>query len=142
MKLWSNCFVELPRHHTRAHPTTSCFARQTAFGAGALADGQVLSTLYAYDGDGRRVLSTGPSGRTLFVYDALSRLAAEYSDTTPPVTGAHYLTADPLGSVRIVTDDAGRVVSRHDYLPFGEEIPATEGPSVLLQLERDFLTAG
>ena len=101
--------------------------RQTAFGAGALADGQVLSTLYAYDGDGRRVLSTGPSGRTLFVYDALGRLAAEYSDDTTPMGGAHYLTADALGSVRVVTDDAARVVSRHDYLPFGEEIPATEG---------------
>ena len=42
--------------------------------------------------------------------------------------GAHYLTTDALGSVRVVTDDAARVVSRHDYLPFGEEIPATSGP--------------
>ncbi len=106
--------------------------RQTAFGASALADGQVLSTLYAYDGDGRRVLSTGPSGRTLFVYDALGRLAAEYSDDTTPMGGAHYLTTDALGSVRVVTDDAARVVSRHDYLPFGEEIPATEGPRAAL----------
>jgi RHS repeat-associated protein len=30
---------------------------------------------------------------------------------------------DALGSVRLVTDEAGAVVSRHDYLPFGEEIP-------------------
>ncbi len=28
-----------------------------------------------------------------------------------------------LGSVRIVTDQNANVVSRHDYLPFGEEIP-------------------
>jgi RHS repeat-associated protein len=34
------------------------------------------------------------------------------------------LGEDALGSVRLVTDEAGAVVSRHDYLPFGEEIPA------------------
>ena len=33
-----------------------------------------------------------------------------------------YLSADHLGSVRVVTDGNGAVVSRHDYLPFGEEI--------------------
>jgi RHS repeat-associated protein len=106
--------------------------RQTAFAAGVSLDGEVLATAYAYDGEGRRVLAAGPSSRTVFVYDALSRLAAEYSDTTPPATGAHYLTADPLGSVRIATDDAGRVVSRHDYLPFGEEIPPTIGARAAL----------
>ncbi len=31
---------------------------------------------------------------------------------------------DPLGSVRLVTDGTGNPVSTHDYLPFGEEIPA------------------
>ncbi|MCZ2155125.1 MAG: RHS repeat-associated core domain-containing protein [Bryobacterales bacterium] len=31
------------------------------------------------------------------------------------------------GSVRLVTDGSGNVVSRHDYLPFGEEIPAGVG---------------
>jgi RHS repeat-associated protein len=97
--------------------------RQTAFGAGPATDGQLLGTSYAYDSEGRRVLSHGPRGRTLFVYDALGRLAAEYSDTAPPHSGTHYLTRDPLGSVRIVTDQSGRVVSRHDYLPFGEEVP-------------------
>ena len=35
--------------------------------------------------------------------------------------------ADPLGSTRLVTDQTGEVVSRHDYLPFGEEIPAQLG---------------
>ncbi len=37
-----------------------------------------------------------------------------------------YYHQDALGSVRLVTDENGDVVSRHDYLPFGEEIPATE----------------
>jgi RHS repeat-associated protein len=31
---------------------------------------------------------------------------------------------DSLGSVRLVTDGAGNPVSTHDYLPFGEAIPA------------------
>src|SRR5262249_21626314 len=36
-----------------------------------------------------------------------------------------YLTTDHLGSTRVVTDGNGGVKSRHDYLPFGEEIPGT-----------------
>src|SRR5690348_8930533 len=34
-----------------------------------------------------------------------------------------YLVADHLGSTRLVMDEAGTVIGRHDYLPFGEEIP-------------------
>jgi RHS repeat-associated protein len=37
--------------------------------------------------------------------------------------GIEFLHVDALGSVRLVTDEAGGVISRHDYLPFGEEIP-------------------
>jgi len=44
--------------------------------------------------------------------------------------GAHdvvrYYHLDALGSVRVVTDEAGQVVERHDYEPFGEE--CTTGP--------------
>jgi RHS repeat-associated protein len=101
--------------------------RQTGFNTAVGADGLVHSTVYGYDGEGRRVLATGPEGRTVFVYDAQGRLAAEYSDAVPPQSGTRYLTTDALGSVRVVTDDGGRVVSRHDYLPFGEEIPGTVG---------------
>jgi RHS repeat-associated protein len=36
----------------------------------------------------------------------------------------HYHT-DHLGSVRMVTDGAADLVSRHDYLPFGDELPPT-----------------
>jgi RHS repeat-associated protein len=39
-----------------------------------------------------------------------------------------YLTADHLGSTRLVTNASGGVISRHDYLPFGEEIAADKGP--------------
>src|SRR5688500_18755003 len=32
-----------------------------------------------------------------------------------------YAHLDAIGSVRAVTDGTGRVLERHDYLPFGEE---------------------
>ena len=58
-------------------------------------------------------------------YDAFGNLAAEYStaQNTSPCTTC-YLSFDHLGSVRMLTDGSGNVVARHDYLPFGEEIPA------------------
>ncbi len=58
-------------------------------------------------------------------YDAFGELAAEYSTTgqTPPCTTC-YLSTDHLGSIRLVTDASTNVVARHDFLPFGEEIPA------------------
>ncbi len=83
---------------------------------------------FAYDGDGRRVKKATPSGYTWYVYDAMGELAAEY---TPNVTNANgatlYLTPDHLGSTRMVTDSQGAVISRHDYLPFGEEIDSSLG---------------
>ncbi|MEO8662823.1 MAG: RHS repeat-associated core domain-containing protein, partial [Bryobacteraceae bacterium] len=47
--------------------------------------------------------------------------------SSPFVRATCFLTTDHLGSVRMVTDAAGTVISRHDYLPFGEEIPASVG---------------
>ena len=35
-----------------------------------------------------------------------------------------YLSWDHLGSTRMVTDGAGNVVARHDFLAFGDEIPS------------------
>jgi RHS repeat-associated protein len=32
-----------------------------------------------------------------------------------------YVVTDALGNVRVITDEQGNVVERHDYLPFGEE---------------------
>lgn len=37
-----------------------------------------------------------------------------------------YYQLDALGNVRVVTDQAGHVLERHDYLPYGEE--CTTGP--------------
>ena len=79
----------------------------------------------AYDGAGHRVAKTMPSGQTVYVYDAFDQLAAEYSTVVPsaqPCTTC-YLSMDHLGSTRLVTDANANVVTRHDFLPFGEELP-------------------
>ncbi len=81
---------------------------------------------YGYDGDGRRVSKavSGTGGAaTVYVYDAMGRLAAEYSTgaaTSPCATC--YLSTDHLGSTRLVVDQNGNFVARHDFLPFGEEV--------------------
>jgi RHS repeat-associated protein len=80
-------------------------------------------TSYVYDADGRRVKKTTDGVSTYFVYDAFGQLAAEYSSAGPSGSpDTHYLTTDHLGSTRLVTNQTGAVVSRHDYLPFGWEL--------------------
>jgi len=79
---------------------------------------------FAYDGEGRRVQKTSALGTTTYVHDAMGNLAAEYSTQAPTATGTEYLTADTLGSTRLVTDGSGNPVRCIDYLPFGEEIPS------------------
>lgn len=80
---------------------------------------------YSYDGDGNRVKKTVGSVTTTYVYDAFGKLTQEYSSQAPS-GGAQTLfrTLDHLGSTRLVTDVNGDVVSRRDFFPFGEEIPA------------------
>jgi RHS repeat-associated protein len=90
-------------------------------------------TLYVYDGDGRRVQKSEPAGTTTYVYDAQGNLAAEYSTETG-TSQTLYLTADQLGTTRVVTTGtpgASSVVARRDYLPFGEQIvPSGNDPRV------------
>ncbi|MFN0279181.1 MAG: RHS repeat domain-containing protein [Pyrinomonadaceae bacterium] len=85
---------------------------------------------YFYDGDGKRVKKFVPHSNetTIFVYDAAGRLIAEYATNVSSVEDAKvaYLTNDSLGSPRINTDRDGRVISRHDYHPFGEEITTSQ----------------
>ncbi len=81
---------------------------------------------YVYDGEGRRVQKTEAIGSTLlttyYMYDATGALAAEF---TPGSTAAlQYLTADALGTPRLMTDSNAAIQECHDYLPFGEEIGA------------------
>ncbi len=82
---------------------------------------------YGYDGDGRRVTKTGGGLTELYVYDAMGALTAEYDSGTAVAAPCQtcYLSYDHLGSVRLVTDTNAKVIAKHDYLPFGEEIPAS-----------------
>lgn len=83
---------------------------------------------YAYDGDGKRVKKTWDGKTTIFVYDALGKMVAEYTNAAVQGEGGtSYLTQDQLGSTRVVTNSAGAVTSRLDYAPFGEEIAANVG---------------
>ena len=85
---------------------------------------------YYYDGDGRRVKkAVGGTGGpvTIYVYNVAGQLVAEYATRWRPLSGTQYLTQDHLGSTRAVTGPDGAAVSRHDYLPFGEEIEASRG---------------
>jgi RHS repeat-associated protein len=94
--------------------------------------------LFSYDGDGRRVIgcilaSSGgcdPSHlQAVWVYDVFGNLAATYSSATPSgsALATNYLTTDQIGSTRLVTDASANVISRHDYLPFGEDIGSGYG---------------
>ena len=78
-----------------------------------------------YDGNGQRVQkydSSSPSTTTVtYAYDASVQLATEAGGTST-ATGTQYLTADNLGSTRLVTDATGVPTERHDYQPFGYEV--------------------
>ena len=83
---------------------------------------------YFYDGEGRRVERKIEPGNVIvvYVYDATGLLAGEYTNLpsySSPCATPCYLTHDHLGSLRMVTDQASNLIARHDYLPFGEEVP-------------------
>jgi RHS repeat-associated protein len=82
-----------------------------------------VNSAYGYDGEGRRVKKTLGSTTVVYVYDAMGELAAEYGSAAAS-TGTQFLTADHLGSTRLVTGTGGVVVERHDYAPFGDEVAA------------------
>jgi RHS repeat-associated protein len=96
--------------------------KQTSFNGGL--NFPNVSATYFYDGDGRRVKRETAEGKTVFVYDAMGKLVAEYTneERRPDEGGTKYLTEDNLGSPRVITDQNKTVVSRHDYAPFGEEL--------------------
>ncbi len=85
---------------------------------------------YTYDGEGKRVKKKvyNPNGsvreETVFVYSG-GKLVEEYSTSTEPAPEnptTKWTATDQLGSPRVITDSLGNVVSRRDFLPFGEEI--------------------
>jgi RHS repeat-associated protein len=87
------------------------------------------STFYQYDANGQRVAKARDTGLTIYVYDAFGKLTSEYTNFpmgAQPCTTC-YLSQDHLGNTRLVTDEAGNTVARHDYRPFGEELIAGDG---------------
>jgi len=103
---------------------------------------------YTYDGEGQRVKKT--SGENVrFVYGIGAKLVAEFDGGTGALkkeyiygasglvativpnaqsgSGTQYTTSDTLGSPRVVTNSSATVVSRHDYMPFGEELGSGVG---------------
>jgi RHS repeat-associated protein len=115
------------------------------------AEGKILkvdgTTAYAYDGEGHRVRKL-VGENTRFVYGIGGQLVAEFDGsngnlkkeyvyggatlitiepTAANSNGTQYVTGDHLGSPRVITNASASVVSRHDYLPFGEELFAGTG---------------
>ena len=98
------------------------------------------SDVYRYDGDGNRIRKNFTSGDKLRMVYSGGQLVAEYDltngslkkeyvygakgliATIEPGTATLYATSDHLGSPRVITNASGGVVSRHDYMPFGEEL--------------------
>jgi RHS repeat-associated protein len=80
-----------------------------------------------YDAGGQRV-ATQVAGAlsNVLVYDAAGKLLAEYGSTSPG-EGTQYVFNDQQASPRVITNGSGAVVSRHDYAPFGEDIPGNVG---------------
>ncbi|HEY0377477.1 MAG TPA: RHS repeat-associated core domain-containing protein [Pyrinomonadaceae bacterium] len=102
-----------------------------------------VANTYIYDGDGKRVKKYFPLADQLrFVYGVSGELLMEFNSASGALkkeyvyggggllaaidstAGTQYTTPDPLGSTRIVTNDTGGLVSRHDYKPFGHELSA------------------
>ncbi len=109
----------------------------------------VQQSVYTYDADGKRVRRKSYGVETWQVYGMEGELLAEYASSTAPAapqkeygyrnnqllvtatSGAdvRWLVADHLGTPRIIADKTGSLagITRHDYLPFGEELLAGTG---------------
>ncbi|HEV7645946.1 MAG TPA: RHS repeat-associated core domain-containing protein [Pyrinomonadaceae bacterium] len=83
--------------------------------------------LYYYDGNGKRVKKVTTTETTVFVYDASGKLLVEYSTQLSSTPAVSFTATDPLGSPRALSDGNGNVVSRRDFMPFGEELSAGVG---------------
>ena len=83
-------------------------------------------------------LRIGPARCAMLLLGALALMTGTVSAQSQD-TVTYYHT-DAIGSVRMITDQAGQVVARYDYLPFGEpwpEPPATADVRQFAGKERD-----
>ncbi len=69
---------------------------------------------------------TGKSGANGLASACTALLLLLASSPSPGGEVVEYYHLDAIGNVRAVTNAAGQVIERHDYLPFGEE--CTTGP--------------
>jgi RHS repeat-associated protein len=69
----------------------------------------------------RLTTRTRRAGGALALLLGLGLGARTLAAAQPPAALVEYYHLDALGSVRLVTDQSGQIVRRHDYLPFGEE---------------------
>ncbi len=91
----------------------------------------VLKGTYLYDGDGKRVKKISDLETTIFVYNGGGQLVAEYSTQQTATPQVSYLTADHLGSPRIITDNVGKVIARKDFNAFGDETASAQRTTAL-----------
>ena len=77
-------------------------------------------------GDTDSLTTESRPSTTVYVYNALGQLAAEYDNNPTPATGTSYLFTDMLGSVRTITNASGTVTECYDYLPFGRILSASD----------------
>jgi RHS repeat-associated protein len=103
------------------------------------------AAIYTYDGEGHRVKKVTSAENTRFIYGTGGDLVAEYDGSSGSLrkeyllggitiepaavnsNGTQYPTVDRLGSPRVLTNSSGNVASRHDYMPFGEELASPTG---------------
>jgi len=64
--------------------------------------------------------------QSISVYDSTGTLLAEYGNS-PLSDGTQYVLTDIQGTPRVRTNPSGVPTSRHDYLPFGEELAGNIG---------------
>lgn len=72
-------------------------------------------------------LAAGQSAKAIHIQELRDRVLAAWSSGSS--TQINWLVSDQLGSPRMIFDQSGSLatVSRHDYLPFGEELLANTG---------------
>ncbi len=88
--------------------------------------GSTPDATYSYDGSGLRVKKETASETTIFVYDASSKIVAEYSTALASTPQVSYLTQDHLGSPRVTTNELAVVTNRKDFAAFGDEVASSE----------------
>ena len=79
------------------------------------------------------------------IYRGRLPLATVAVDGSDILSRAHHLSLDHLGSPRLLTDGAGRVVAEHKYRPFGGEATRADQNDLPLKFtghERDFYATG